>query len=134
MSCPMAVIPSSCVIVIVFLQISIGFNHKGSLIVSTIMFMSLGTTILATALIIYRIHRFSKDGGSRSNRYNFTIKVLVESGALYAATLLVDCILLVSRGLPFSADPEREGISFWVGILTPVAVSSGHFITKMYYQ
>lgn len=87
------------------------------------MFISFGTTILATALIIYRIHHFSKGINGGLSRYNFTVEVLVESGALYAATQLVTGVLLVTRGTVFSAAPSWQEISFWIGLVTPMAVS-----------
>lgn len=105
-------------------------TQNDRLIIVTHMFLSLGTTILATALIIYRIRHFSKDIVGVSARYDYTVEVLVESGALYAVTLLADCILLVTRGTAFSATPERQGISFWVGIVTPVAVSTRHITPR----
>jgi hypothetical protein len=88
------------------------------------MILSLGTAIVATALIIYRIHHISKSIGNGLGRYHFSIEVLVESGALYAATLLVDCVFLVTPGTAFNAALELQGVSFWIGVTTPMAVSS----------
>lgn len=85
------------------------------------MLLSLGTTVLATSLIIYRIYIVSKDSGNGSDRYNFTMEVLAESGAMYAATLLVVCVFLITPGTTFNAAPSN--ISFWVGVVTPMAVS-----------
>jgi hypothetical protein len=116
--------PSSWALVIIALELSIGLSRNANTIVAIWVFVSLGTTILATAMIIYRIRHFSKGIGSRSGKYNSTIEVLVESGALYAATQLVDCVLLVSRGTAFNAAPGGQLLTFWGGIATPVAVSN----------
>ena len=84
------------------------------------MFLSLGITIFATAMIIFRIHQLSRDNVLGSDRYSFTIGVLAESGAMYAASLLVGSILLVVHGTVFTSAPGN--ISFWAGLTTPVAV------------
>ncbi|KAF5327291.1 hypothetical protein D9619_003918 [Psilocybe cf. subviscida] len=106
------------------LLISIGISHILDLVPGTLMLLSLGTTVLATSLIIYRIYIVSKDSGNGSDRYNFTMEVLAESGAMYAATLLVVCVFLITPGTTFNAAPSN--ISFWVGVVTPMAPSSSH--------
>lgn len=96
-------------------------NRSASLFVTLLTFASLGITVFATALIIYRIHHLSRDIDAASSKYNFTVQVLVESGALYAAALVVECVFLVlhNRGI----GPQGEGTIFWVGLATPMAVS-----------
>ena len=107
------------------LQMGLVVSSNTSVVVGTLVFLSFGTTITATALIIYRIRRLSKHASDGLEAYGFTTEVLLESGALYAATQLVVCALLVTHGTPFNAGPTWQGIPFWVGIVTPMAVSSG---------
>lgn len=99
-------------------------SSNTNLVVGVLMFLSLGTTILATALIIHRIHHLSQDIASVLDSYNFTMEIMIESGALYAAAQLVNCVLLTVHGTAFSAAPTWQGISFWIGIVTPIAVCS----------
>lgn len=119
----MRIILSSHAEVTFSLQLAIGFGHNiWELVPGTLMFLSLGTTVLATSLIIYRIHHLSKVNGTGSSRYSFTMEVLAESGAMYAGTLFIDCVLLITPGTVFNDSPVR--ISFWVAVLTPMAVST----------
>jgi hypothetical protein len=120
------VIPCSHIHILVYAAV----NRKINTVVTALMFISLCTTILATALIIYRIHQFSKNIGNGLGRYSFTVLVLVESGALYAATQIVECVLLVTHGTAFNSATTWQGISFWVGIVTPMAVSRRYIILR----
>lgn len=88
------------------------------------MFLSLGTTLFATALIIYRIRDLSRDidSTSSSGRYTFIIQALVESGALYEAALVVGCISLSIKNHE-TTGPNGQGTIFWVSLATPMAVS-----------
>lgn len=78
---------------------------------------------MATALIIYRIRHFATNINSGLGRYKFTIEVLVESGALYAATQLVEGVLLVTLSTVFSSGPTWQVASLSMGLVTPMAVS-----------
>jgi hypothetical protein len=100
-------------------------SSKINTIVRPLMFISLATNILVTAMIIYRIHQFSRNIGNGLGRYSFIVQVLVESGALYAAAQIVECVLLATPGTAFDSAATWQGISesFWVGIVTPMAVS-----------
>lgn len=122
----LSIFSSSHIQVTFSLQISIGIS-RSDLVPGTLMSLSLVTTILATSLIVYRLHYFSKNGDSGSNRpYIFAMEVLCESGAMYAATLLVVCVLLTTRGTTFNTSLIR--IPFWAGVLTPMAVSGWKLI------
>ncbi|PBK91762.1 hypothetical protein ARMGADRAFT_186315 [Armillaria gallica] len=69
---------------------------------------SLGTTLLCTALIIYRIVtvRRSPDGISAAARaYRGIVEILVESALLYAVSLIL-FIVLIARGGAASAYPQ----------------------------
>lgn len=90
-----------------------------NVLAGTLLFLSLGITVFSTTMIIYRIYHVSK--GNRSSKYSFTVEVLAESGAMYAVTVLVFCVLLVVHDNTFH--PARGDTLFWVGVITPVAVS-----------
>lgn len=92
------------------------------------MFLSLGTTIIATSSIIFRIYQVLKGMISHSYRTRFVMVVLAESGAIYAATLLIDCVLLITHGTAFNSSPNR--ISFWIGVVTPMAVGGSLHIPE----
>lgn len=69
---------------------------------------SLGTTLLCTTLIIYRIVtvRRSPDGISAAARaYRGIVEILVESALLYAVSLIL-FIVLIARGGAASAYPQ----------------------------
>ncbi|KAH9483073.1 hypothetical protein JR316_0005173 [Psilocybe cubensis] len=51
--------------------------------------LSLCTTITTSGLIIYRIVDVSSRGNNDISRYHYTIKILVESGLLYTAVILI---------------------------------------------
>lgn len=93
---------------------------RNNLVAATLSFQSLATTLLATAMIIYRLHHDPKSNVGGTGRYNFKIGILAESGAMYAATLLIACVLLVVHGIIFNVAPGDT--SFWAGLITPVAV------------
>lgn len=99
-------------------------SRKIDTVLKVLMFISFSTTILATALIIYRIHQFSQHIGNGLGRYSATVLVLAESGALYAATQIAVCVLLVTHGTAYNSASTFQEISFWAGIVTPMAVRS----------
>ncbi|KAF5327879.1 hypothetical protein D9619_005153 [Psilocybe cf. subviscida] len=96
-------------------------SRKIDTVLKVLMFISFSTTILATALIIYRIHQFSQHIGNGLGRYSATVLVLAESGALYAATQIAVCVLLVTHGTAYNSASTFQEISFWAGIVTPMA-------------
>ena len=94
-------------------------------IICLFFFISIGVTILATALITYRVVDVSRRStGQTRSRYQYTIEILVESGIMYSSTLLIAGVLLAVRG---NIDGPNYSItqaaSYWGGILTPVTVS-----------
>ncbi|KAF8989591.1 hypothetical protein BDQ17DRAFT_1434349 [Cyathus striatus] len=57
-------------------------------------FISSGITVICTSMIIYRILTVSR--GNRSvGRYGYIIEILVESGILYSAPLLITGVMMV---------------------------------------
>ena len=88
-------------------------------------FLSLAATILATTLIIIRIVSIVRHSKGGATRYAVAIEILVESGALYAATLMVTSILYIVQGDGHSVNQVRRSVAalFWQeGILPPVTV------------
>ncbi|KAF5327873.1 hypothetical protein D9619_003925 [Psilocybe cf. subviscida] len=83
-------------------------------------FISLGVTVLATTLIVYRIcdvSRRSIDGGSA---YRYTTEVVVESGALNSVMLLLTSILLIMcTGKPL-VGPTIQAYCYCLGISIPI--------------
>ncbi len=73
-------------------------GHSPSEVDWTIIYLScsLGTTLLCTALIIYRIVTVKKctDDGANTNTYRRVIEILVESASLYAIGLIGYIVLL----------------------------------------
>ncbi|PPQ80731.1 hypothetical protein CVT25_001851 [Psilocybe cyanescens] len=60
------------------------------------LFVSSGTTIMATSLIAYRIYSASQwNGTSSKGRFKHTVVILVESAAVYSLVFLVDAIITV---------------------------------------
>jgi hypothetical protein len=90
-------------------------------------FISAGITVLATALIIYRIIDVSQySTGQAKSRYQYIIEILVESGIMYSTTLLISGVLLAVGGNIGSSNPTialTQAASYWGGIVTPVTVS-----------
>lgn len=94
-------------------------------IICLFFFISIGVTVLATALITYRVIDVSRSStGQTSSRYQYIVEILVESGVMYSSTLLIAGVLLAVRG---NIDGPNYSItqaaSYWGGILTPVTVS-----------
>ncbi|KAF5319634.1 hypothetical protein D9619_008857 [Psilocybe cf. subviscida] len=87
-------------------------------------FISSGITVLATALITYRIIDVSQNSnGQARSRYQFIIEILVESGVIYSATLLITGVLLAVGGniaVPNHSVALTQAASYWGGIVTPV--------------
>ncbi|KAF5327208.1 hypothetical protein D9619_004561 [Psilocybe cf. subviscida] len=85
-------------------------------------FISIGITVLATALIIYRVIDVSRRStGQTKGRYQYTIEIAIESGAMYSITLLIAGVLLAVRGKMDGPNYSiTQAASYWGGILTPV--------------
>ncbi|KAF5310048.1 hypothetical protein D9619_010483 [Psilocybe cf. subviscida] len=92
-------------------------------------FLSVGITVLATGLIIYRIvDVFNRIPGERS-RYQYVIEALVESGLMYSTTLLISGVLMVVRSDNFTNCTLVQASAYWGGILTPVTGIAPTLIT-----
>ena len=94
-------------------------------------FISAGITVLATALITYRIidvSQYIQDStGQAMSRYQYIIEILVESGIMYSATLLISGVLLAVGGNIAGSNPSialTQAAAYWGGIVTPVTVSN----------
>lgn len=98
-------------------------------IVCLFFFLSMGITVLATSLIIYRIADVSKRSRGEITKYQYAMEVLVESGLMYSATLLISGVLLAVRGNDFTNYTLVQASSYWGGILTPVTGIAPTLIT-----
>ncbi|KAF5328396.1 hypothetical protein D9619_013323 [Psilocybe cf. subviscida] len=97
-------------------------EHKlgsGQVFTSVYFFISVGITILATTLIIFRIIALTGRGGKAKRRYRYIIEVLIESGALYSCTsLIVSVLLALDKG--FTNIPRMKAMFYGLAIITPV--------------
>lgn len=85
---------------------------------------------MATALIIVRIVVVVKQAEGEARRYALTIEVLVESGGLYAAALMITGILYLVKGEKLLVREIQlyEAEIFWQqGILPPITVFAAAF-------
>jgi hypothetical protein len=92
-------------------------------IICLFFFLSIGITVLATGLIMYRIADVSKRSRGEITKYQYAMEVLVESGVMYSVTLLISGVLLAVRGNDFTHYTLVQASSYWGGILTPVTVN-----------
>jgi hypothetical protein len=67
-------------------------------LLSVAFFISFATTLTTTTLIAYRIHSASKNGGFPRRRFKHAIDIVVQSGAVYALTLLATAISGIGAG------------------------------------
>ncbi|KAF5309164.1 hypothetical protein D9619_012706 [Psilocybe cf. subviscida] len=79
------------------------------------LFISVGITICATSLIIYRIKHVTTD-----SRYSYIIEVLAQSGAMYSITLLITAAQLIARTNHPNDYALVQSTSYWGGIVTPI--------------
>jgi hypothetical protein len=100
-------------------------------------FVSLAVTMLATALIIYRIVSVVKESEGETSNYSLTIEVLIESGGMYAASLAITSILYIVENRPYTPEIRQLKLdlaeSFWQQILTPIAVRTVCIICELDY-
>jgi hypothetical protein len=92
------------------------------LVLGVFLLVSHGITVLSTGLIIYRIISLSRDTWGERNRYRFTIEILLESGALYAVTLLIDAVLVLFRWAHPDNGALWMGATYWSAVIPPIAV------------
>jgi hypothetical protein len=98
-------------------------------IICLFFFLSIGITVLATGLIMYRIADVSKRSRGEITKYQYAMEVLVESGVMYSVTLLISGVLLAVRGNDFTHYTLVQASSYWGGILTPVTGIAPTLIT-----
>lgn len=86
--------------------------------------ISLVITILATLIIIFRITYVCRGNGAGLGGYSYTIEILVESGVLYAAPLMLSVILSAIAGghITYHNPSIIKAEIYLTGIVTPMAV------------
>lgn len=108
---------------ILTITIRVKSQHKlglGQTFTGTYYFISLGITILATSLIIFRIIRVTGNHGE-VKKYRYTMEILIESGALYSVTsLIVSVLLALDQG--FKNIPRMKATFYGQAIITPITV------------
>ncbi|KJA25296.1 hypothetical protein HYPSUDRAFT_37792 [Hypholoma sublateritium FD-334 SS-4] len=102
--------------------------HKISIIIVYFL-ISAGVTTLATSLIIYRIFDVSRRSSNEMNSYQYTIEILVESGVMYTATIVVTAILLAIQGSSFDDLKVVQAASYFGALLTPMTGIAPTLIT-----
>lgn len=85
--------------------------------------VSFVSTIVATVLIVYKIIDVSKRGNNKLSRYEFAIKVLVESGMLYIAVIGICSILHILQIFDSTSTGLIQATQDFGAILVPVTVS-----------
>jgi hypothetical protein len=100
--------------VLLKLNLQIGPNHIP--VICLFFFISMGITVLATSLIIFRILNVSRAGGT-AGRYGHVIEILVESGILYSTLLFITGVLQALTTAPLSVG---EAGTYFTAVLIPV--------------
>ncbi|PPQ92899.1 hypothetical protein CVT25_010454 [Psilocybe cyanescens] len=91
-------------------------------ILSALTFVSLGTTVITTFLIGYKIYSASPLSRSPSKRlFNCIVKMIIESAAVYALVLLLYAIDIVVPSFGVSGSPMEEAGYYIDAIVTVVA-------------
>lgn len=93
------------------------------------MAVSFLSTIIATVLILYKIVDVSKQGNNQLSRYQYTIKILVKSGMLYIAVLVINTVFHILQIFGNTSPGVIQATQDFGAILVPVTVSSGKHIT-----
>ncbi|PPQ73662.1 hypothetical protein CVT25_007071, partial [Psilocybe cyanescens] len=76
---------------------------------NALVFVSLGTTVITTFLIGYRIHSVARLDGSPSKRlFNHIVIMIVESAAAYSLALLLEVIFSFVPSTPVPGSTMRE--------------------------
>lgn len=81
------------------------------------LFISVGVTISATALITHRIVEFGKMG-----MYSYVIEALVQSGAMYSLTLIISSTLLAIRASHPTDNSLIQATSYCGQTVPPITV------------
>ncbi|PPQ83551.1 hypothetical protein CVT25_006865, partial [Psilocybe cyanescens] len=85
--------------------------NLGNNIISALTLVSLGTTMITTFIIGYRIHSVSQMHGSPSrNLFNHIVTMIIESAAVYSLVLLLESIMIFvpSTDVPGSLLSEAQ--------------------------
>lgn len=106
----------------ILLVLNVKLGPKGVSIICLFFFVSTGITVLTTSMIIFRIISVSKNSVRATGpKFQYTIEILVESGALYSATLLISGVLLATQGV--SNLTLTESAAYFNSILPPITVT-----------
>lgn len=94
-------------------------------------FISSAVTILATVLVIHRIISFAqRSEGGGSSSYTFIVEVMVESGVMYAVSLMVTSIsYVVVKNGSFHAVKLAEMVLLLEQVLVPITVRMYQYST-----
>ncbi|PPQ94507.1 hypothetical protein CVT25_014161 [Psilocybe cyanescens] len=92
----------------------------GNNITSALTFVSLGTTVITTFFIGYRIYSATRLNGSPSRLFNRTVAMIIESAAAYSLVLLLDAIIFVLPSFNVVGSSLNEANSYVGGIVIVV--------------
>lgn len=100
----------------------------GNNISSALIFVSLGTTVLTTFLIGYKIHSTSRLNGPSSKKFfNRVVVLVVESAAAYSLVLFLNAIIAVVPSFLTLGSPLYEAEYYVDAVLIVVAVCSFYY-------
>ncbi len=84
--------------------------------------ISVGITTIATSMIAYKIIALSKRRQEHIRRYEYTTKIIVESGLMYSVTLFITAVLLAVQGSSLDNLNVVQAAAYFGAILTPMTV------------
>lgn len=95
-------------------------------ILSTANFISVGTTMVGTFLISYRIYSVRKHTGNSVQRFRHILEIVIESSAMYSLSLLVEAIAEILYIDAALATPIFAAVSYSsaLGFVISVRVST----------
>lgn len=95
-------------------------------IVTTLVFVSLGTTLSATFLIGYKIHTASDNVWRTKARYNRIVTTIVESSAVYSLVLLLSGVAFVIPAF-YAVESPLWDVTYYINAtLNIVSVCNTH--------
>lgn len=100
---------------------------------SALTFISLGSTVVSTFLIGYRIHfspssNLNVSSSSLQRVFNHIWILIVESAAIYSLVLLLDAISIVVPSFGELGSPWAEAEYYIESVLIPVAVRCHYYL------
>jgi hypothetical protein len=101
--------------VLLKLNLMIGPNHIP--VICIFFFISMGITVIATSLIIFRILSVSRASGTAGRRHGHFIEIFVESGILYSTLLFITGVLQALTTAPLTVG---EAGTYFTSVLIPV--------------